>query len=79
MERDTFDKWEIAELFGFGIKVVERDLTEMRKHDEFSNYVYNPSKKRVCIELVGYKKTKLLKSNKGVFFSLFSSISSKIA
>ncbi|KAA8702336.1 DNA-binding protein [Lactococcus lactis subsp. hordniae] len=56
MERDTFDKWEIAELFGFGIKVVERDLTEMRKHDEFSNYVYNPSKKRVCIELVGYKK-----------------------
>ena len=36
--------------------VVERDLTEMRKNDEFSNYVYNPSKKRVCIELVGYKK-----------------------
>ena len=56
MERDTFGKNEIAQLFGFGIKSVEKDLTEMRKSEEFSRYVYNPSKKRVCIEIIGYKK-----------------------
>lgn len=48
-------KAEISELFGVKLKTLGTDLTEMRRHPEFSDTILQVGQKRVYISIEGYE------------------------
>ncbi|MDU4517153.1 MAG: DNA-binding protein [Lactococcus lactis] len=49
-------KDEISEYFSVNKGTLGNDLTAMRRLSKFSNYIINPTVKRVLIDPVGYEK-----------------------
>lgn len=49
-------KDEISEYFSVNKGTLGNDLTAMRRLSKFSNYIINPTVKRVLIDPIGYEK-----------------------
>lgn len=49
-------KDEISEYFFVNKGTLGNDLTAMRRLSKFSNYIINPTVKRVLIDPIGYEK-----------------------
>ena len=49
-------KDEISEYFSVNKGTLGNDLTAMRRLSKFSNYIINPTVKRVLIDPVGFEK-----------------------
>ncbi|WP_332374468.1 DNA-binding protein [Lactococcus cremoris] len=56
MIKKFMTKDEISEYFSVNKGTLGNDLTAMRRLSKFSNYIINPTVKRVLIDPVGYEK-----------------------
>ncbi|AYG01617.1 MULTISPECIES: DNA-binding protein [Lactococcus] len=56
MIKKFMTKDEISEYFSVNKGTLGNDLTAMRRLSKFSNYIINPTVKRVLIDPIGYEK-----------------------
>ncbi|HFU9424899.1 TPA: DNA-binding protein [Streptococcus agalactiae] len=55
MEHLYKTKKGISELFDIPLKTLNNDLTEMRRIEQFQDFILKPSHKRVYISIEGYE------------------------
>jgi hypothetical protein len=48
-------KRSLSDLFDIPIKTINNDLTEMRRLNNFKNFILRPTHKRVYIDVEGYE------------------------
>ena len=56
MEHLYKTKKGISELFDIPLKTLNNDLTEMRRMEQFQDFILKPSHKRVYISIEGYER-----------------------
>lgn len=56
MEHLYKTKKGISELFDIPLKTLNNDLTEMRRMEQFQDFILKPSHKRVYISIEGYEQ-----------------------